>query len=350
MIDQSSTRLCLVGPMVGRNPGRVTTQGEKLEELFSNAGYRVIAVSSAPNRYVRLADIATTIVRRRNEIDVMIVFTYGFASFVVEDVATTLASLWGIPIVLSLCGGGLPEFIERFPRWTSRVFRRAARIVCQSEYLARVMRSLGHAPDVIHNVIDVASYPHRTRRSVQPRMFWMRAFEDLYNPEMPLRVLARVRARHPAATLVMAGQDSGLREAIERRARELGLEAAVRFPGFLDLAGKQREAELADIFINTPRIDNRPICVVEAAAFGLPIVSTRVGGIPDLISDGETGLLVAEDDDAAMADAVLRLVDDPALATRLSENARAIALRSSGDEALAHWDSLLSSVHAQGGH
>ena len=331
--------------MVGKNPGRVTTQGEILEALFASAGYPVIAVSSAANRYVRLADISATIVRKHRDIDVMIVFTYGFASFVVEDIATTLAGLWDIPIVLALCGGGLPEFIERFPRWTSRVFARASRIVCQSEYLARVMRTLGHAPDVISNVIDVTSYPHRAREAVQPRLFWMRAFEDLYNPEMPLRVLARVRARHPGATLVMAGQDSGAREATERRARELGLADAVRFPGFLDLAGKQREAEHADIFLNTPRIDNRPICVVEAAAFGLPVVSTRVGGIPDLITDGETGLLVPENDDQAMAEAVLRLIDQPELAARLSRNGRAIALSSSGDDARSRWDSLLADVH-----
>lgn len=338
--------VCIVGPLVGGHAGRVTTQGEKLRDVLRAAGYPVIAVSTSNNRYVRLTDIAATIIRERRRIDVLVVFTYGFKSFVVEDLATSLGRRFGIPIVLSMCGGALPSFIDGFPRWTSRVFRRADRIVCQSPYLARVMTRAGFAPEIIPNVFDVAKYRYTRRSRVRPKLFWMRTFEKVYNPELALRTLARVRARHADATLVFAGEDTGYLPVVEACVRSMKLQNEVRFAGFLDLAGKQREGDAADIFLNTPRIDNRPICVVEAAALGLPVVSTRVGGIPDLVDNEVNGLLVPDNDDRAMADAVLRLVEQPDLVERLSANGAELAKLSAIEHVLPRWAQLLQTVSA----
>jgi L-malate glycosyltransferase len=337
-------RVCIVGSLVGVHPGRVTTQPEKVWQMLEGAGYPVIAVSTSENRYVRLAEIATTIVRRRRDIDVLVIFTYGLKSFVVEDIASALGKRFGLPIVMSPCGGTLPWFMGKFPRWTSRVFARADAFVCQSSYLARAFRERGHEPQVIPNVIDIAGYRHRRRERVRPRLFWMRSFEDLYNPLLALRTLARIRARFPDALLVLAGQDTPYRSVVESHARELGVADAVRYPGFLDAAGKQREADDTDIFLNTPRIDNRPICVVEAGAFGLPVVSTDVGGMRDLVENERNALLVPDDDDRAMADAVMRLVADPALAERLSIEGRALAEQSAIELVLPKWERVLEST------
>src|SRR5215467_4988330 len=122
-------RLCFVGPMVGRNPGYVTTQGEILSDQFKNEGYLVISVSSSPNRYMRLADIVNTIIRRRRKIDVLIVQVYGERSFVVEDVASWLGQRFGHRIVMVLRGGTLPDFMSRFPNWTRRVLSRAHALI-----------------------------------------------------------------------------------------------------------------------------------------------------------------------------------------------------------------------------
>ena len=338
--------VCIVGSLVGVHPGRVTTQPEKVWGMLEAAGYRVTAVSTSENRYVRLAEIASTIVRRRRDIDVLVIFTYGLKSFVVEDIASMLGKRFGLPIVMCPCGGTLPWFMSKFPRWTERVFSRADAFVCQSSYLERSFRERGFASQVIPNVIDLAGYRHKQRDRVRPRLFWMRTFEDLYNPLLALRTLARVRERHPDATLVLAGQDAPFRSEVERRAAELGLANSIRYPGFLDLGGKQREADATDIFLNTPRIDNRPICVVEAGALGLPIVATNVGGLADLVEHERTALLVPDDDDRAMADAVLRLVDEPALAARLSAQGRVLAEQSAVERVLPQWEQLLSEVAA----
>src|SRR5262249_60881370 len=74
----------------------------------------------------------------------------------------------------------------------------------------------------------------------------------------------------------------------------------------------------ADIYLQTPSIDNMPLSVLEAFASGLPVVSTRVGGVSSMLSDGVHGLLAPDGDDAAVAAQVMRLLDDPARARRLA--------------------------------
>ncbi len=340
-------RLCFVGPMVGETHGYVVTQGVRLSRLFRSAGYSALAVSASVNRYVRLADIALTIVRKRRSIDIMIVHVYGGPSFVVEDVASFLGKRCRIRMVMLLHGGALPEFFASFPRWTRRVLRRADIIVAPTSFLARTARERGFACRIIPNVIDVTSYPFRSRRALQPRLFWMRTFDPTYNPLMAVQVLARVRASHPAATLVMGGQDKGLQEAVRREASALGVEDGLRLPGFLDMPGKLHEGASADIFINTSHIDNMPVAVVEACAMGLPVVSTAVGGMTDLLKDGETGLLVADGDAGAMAGAVLRLLREPDLAEALSTAGRDLALRSGWEQVRPQWERVFTSLASE---
>jgi glycosyltransferase involved in cell wall biosynthesis len=175
----------------------------------------------------------------------------------------------------------------------------------------------------------------------------MRSFHPVYNPLMAIRVLARLRATMPTASLVMAGQDKGLEFETRRLAEALGLNGAVHFPGFLDMAAKVKEGDAADIYINTNHVDNMPVTVVEACAVGLPVVATAVGGVPDLLTDGETGLLVPDDDDQAMTTAIHRLLNDPALATRLSTNGRQLAERSSWEQVRPLWERIFAEVMAR---
>jgi glycosyltransferase involved in cell wall biosynthesis len=341
----SRPRLCFAGPLPGAvHPGVVVTQGVRLSGLFRAAGYPVVAVSTSTSRFVRLAEIAGTLLTRGRGLDVLIVHTYGGRSFVVEDTASAIGSAWGVPVVFLLHGGALPEFVARHPRWARRVFGRAAMIVAPSPYLARTATGLGLRSRVIPNVIEAGRYPSRERRVLRPRLFWMRTFDPDYNPFMALEVLRRVRERHPDAALVMGGEDKGMRSEVMARAKELGLSEALELPGFLDLSGKIRCGEACDIFLNTSHYDNMPVAVVEAAAMGLPVVSTAVGGVPDLLTDGETGLLIPDGDAAAMSAAVLRLLAEPELAGRLSRNGRNLALRSDWAAVRGQWEDLFASL------
>jgi glycosyltransferase involved in cell wall biosynthesis len=84
--------------------------------------------------------------------------------------------------------------------------------------------------------------------------------------------------------------------------------------------------DAADVYLNAPSIDNMPNSIIEAYAAGLPIVTTDAGGIPYIVSDQRTALMVAKDDDAALAGAALRIVRDPELALRLADAGRSECL------------------------
>src|SRR5262249_15126210 len=124
----------------------------------------------------------------------------------------------------------------------------------------------------------------------------------------------------------------------------MGLRSSVRFTGFLDLGGKIGEGGAMDVYLNTNRIDNAPVAVIEAAAMGLPVVTTNVGGIPDLLIDGETALVVGDEDDEAMAHAICRLVEDPSLSERLSRNGRQLAERFSWEAVRPQWLQLFAEL------
>ncbi|HET9532536.1 MAG TPA: glycosyltransferase family 4 protein, partial [Blastocatellia bacterium] len=282
--------------------------------------------------------------RQRSSIDMLVIDVFSGASFVVADVASWLGKRFGKPIVMVLRGGALPQFISRHPRWTMRVLSRAGAIIAPSEFLARVAAKQGLRPRVIPNVIDLSVYPYRHRRKVSPRLFWMRSFHSLYNPSMAVRVVARLRSLMPDASLVMAGLDKGLQSSVRQLADEMGLNGTVRFPGVLDTAGKAREGDAADIFLITNRVDNMPVTAVEACAMGIPVIATAVGGIPDLLKDGETGLLVPDDNDEAMAEAIRRLVSEPGLAERLSANGRSLAERSSWEQVRPMWEEVFAEL------
>jgi glycosyltransferase involved in cell wall biosynthesis len=245
---------------------------------------------------------------------------------------------------MTLHGGALPEFMARYPRWTRRVLSRAARLLTPSEFLARVVARDGWEATVVPNVIELDRYEFRCRQSIRPRLFWMRAFHPIYNPQMAVRVLRRLLDRAPDASLVMAGAQKGIEHDVRRLAADLGVADRVRFPGFLDLDGKVREGAAADVFVNTNRIDNMPVALLEVGAMGLPIVATAVGGVPDLLQNGTRGILVPDDDDEAMAAGVLRLLDDPGLTARLSSEGRQLARRSSWAVVGPQWKQLLEEV------
>ncbi len=333
-------RLGFAGTMLGRHPGFVPGQGEQVAALMKGAGHQVSCFSSQLNRYARLVDISTSLFRLGRRLDAVAVDTYSGAAFVNADAASAIARATGVALVLSLHGGALPEMIERRPRWTRRVLLRADVIVCQTEYLARTVRACGFDVELVPNLVRVESYPHLTRERPRPRLFWMRTFDPAYDPLLAVRVLERVRRARGDATLVMAGRDEGLLGEARALAHALGLSDAVRFPGFLDHDAKVREASAADFFLNTNRVDNTPVSVIEAAAFGLIVVATRAGGVPDLVTDGENGLLVPMGDADAMASAILRALEDSELAKKLSEGGRELAARSSPSRVAARWDEV----------
>lgn len=330
--------------MLGRHAGRIPDVFETLIPLFKQRGYRTVATSSIDSRYLRPFDMLRTIVRHRRDFQLMIVHVYSGPSFIVEDAVTQLGRRLHRPLVLVLSGGGLPAFAERHPAWTRRVLARADLVIAPSGYLASVAEAQGLTTTVIPNPLSLEHYEYTERSHLRPRLLWMRAFHEVYNPHLAVKALVHVRSRHPGAQLTMAGPDKGVESEVRRLAHELGVGDAVSFPGFLDATAKREALATHDVFVNTNRVDNMPVTFLEAGASGVPIVATRVGGIPFLVEDGRSALLVPDGDDAALAAAIDRLLEDPDLAKRLSKGGRAVAEQSDTTAVMDRWEAALAGL------
>ena len=337
-------RLCIVGNLLGINRGYVTTQGQIIAERIAEDGFEVITVSSRINKAARLFDILWTIARDHRKIDVQIIEVYSGRAFLLADVASFLSRSFGIPTVMVLHGGGLPNFAKMHMGRVRRVLGRGKAVIAPSSFLVSEMSRFGIEVDVIPNVVDLDGYEYRKRRIISPRLLWMRSFHEDYNPHMAVDVFSSIKNEHPDASLVMAGVDKGLESNIKRMVNEMGLNDAVRFPGFLDHKMKAREFSQADIFLNTNRVDNMPVAVLEACAMGLPVVATCVGGIPHLLQNGVSGLLVPDGDPAGMVGAIDSLLKNPELVERISLNGRALAERSSWENVRTLWLDLFDEI------
>ncbi len=133
---------------------------------------------------------------------------------------------------------------------------------------------------------------------------------------------ALVARSKPEAHWILVG-DGELRGELEAQARGLGLDARVHFAGWRDDVADV--LALADVFVLPSESEGFGRVLVEAMAMGRAVVATAVGGVPDIVVAGETGLLVEPSDPGALAGAVMALLDDPARAARLGTAGRARA-------------------------
>jgi glycosyltransferase involved in cell wall biosynthesis len=146
------------------------------------------------------------------------------------------------------------------------------------------------------------------------RLVWYKGHTEL------LDAMARVRREHPAARLAIVG-DGPLGERLRQHAAGLALDGSVRFLGAIPDAS--RLLRHFDLFVLPSRWEGMSNGLLEAMAAERPIIATAVGGNPELIEDGVSGLLVPSEDPEALAAAILRLLRDPDLAGRLARAGRA---------------------------
>ncbi len=237
-----------------------------------------------------------------------------------------------IPLVVhfhghdAYCLDLLEEYGERY----RRMFTTARKIVAVSRDMERQLVSLGAPPEkVVYNPygVDPAVFRGANPGAAPPHFIGVGRFIDKKAPHLTILAFAEVARKVPEARLELIG-DGPLQEACRLQARSLGIEGAVTFPGVLPHAEVQQRMQAARALVQHSLrpshgdSEGTPLSILEAGASGLPVVSTYHAGIPDVVLDGETGLLVEEGDVEGMARRMVQLAKDPALAARLGAAAR----------------------------
>ncbi|MBI1398198.1 MAG: glycosyltransferase [Betaproteobacteria bacterium] len=298
-------------------------EGADVRVVQTNAPYRPHWVGGVRGvrALFRLVPYVLSLIRTSRSVDIVhVMANSGWSWYLFATPAVWIASLSGTPVVVNYHGGDAERFLARSARRIVPTMRRATLLTVPSGFLRSVFSRYGLDSTVVPNVIDLSVFrrvaTQRQEHTAEPRFAVTRNLEAIYDVATAIRAFALLVARLPGARLFVAGTGPE-RAALEALARELDVQEAVTFTGRLDRSAIAELLAGTDVVLNPSRIDNAPVSIIEALASGVPVVSTNVGGIPFLVEDGRTALLVPPGEPEAMARAALAILQDAELRTRL---------------------------------
>ncbi|HEV7797514.1 MAG TPA: glycosyltransferase [Pyrinomonadaceae bacterium] len=349
-------RILVVGPSFDILGGQAVQAGRLIARLSELAGFEVGFLAINPRlpgvlrklqsvKYLRT--IVTSLLYIVNLLaqipryDVVHIFAASYFSFVIAPTpAILIARLFGKRILLNYHSG---EAEDHLMRWRTAVptIRLADEVVVPSEYLVRVLAKFGIGARAINNLIELQQFTFRERHPAgQPRPIFLsnRNLETHYGVDHVLRAFALIQQQVPSAELIVAG-DGSRRANLERLALDLELRHT-NFVGRVEHEEIVEQYQRADIYLNGSEIDNQPLSILEAFACGLPVVTTNAGGIPDMVSDGETGFVVKRGDHEAMASRAIQLLEEDGLADAITQKAFGECAQYSWDAVRDQWSQL----------
>jgi len=208
------------------------------------------------------------------------------------------------------------------PELYQKLFADADCFTAGSEFMRKRLISLGAPAERIVKLpmgVDVRKYQCAERHRDEAgelRLLSIARLVEVKGIEYALKALARVKPRLGRFRYQIAG-DGPLLGSLKALARELGIDDAVEFLGAVSREEALGFYEQAHIFLlpsvltETGEEENQPVVLAEAQAAGLPVIATRIGGVPESIREGESGLLVAPRDSEALGEAILRVAEHP---------------------------------------
>ncbi len=321
--------------------GYTPTSADTLPQKLEIEGLYISVASTFKNRGLRLIHMLGSIVVRKNT-DLVIIDTYSTWNYWYATMGAGLCRVLSIPYIMILHGGNLEMRLDGSSTKMLALFREANALVVPSGFLKKKLDKFQFDNLVtIPNSIEIDDYSFKKRTRVSPSLLWVRAFDEIYRPELAMDVLELVLKDYPEAELCMVGPDKdGSLPRLKKIAAEK--ELPVVFKGKLCKSEWTSLAADYDIFLNTTSIDNTPVSVIEAMALGLPVVSTNVGGLPYLLEHDHNGILVEPDNPTAMATAIVRLIKEPELAQKISFNGRKMVEKYDWENVKTFWLELLA--------
>lgn len=336
--------------------GGQAVQAKRLVANFQNEPHlQVDFQASNPRFFPRLQKIKflrtvlTTfkylfdLLRKIPRYDVVHIFSASYFTFVYVAIpALLIAKISGVKTILNYRSGEAEDFFSRWGKSFLPLVRRFDAVIAPSNYLVDVFAKFDVKARSISNFISREKYIYRNRTPLRPIFLSNRILEPLYNIDCILKAFRIVQNSYAEAELIVA------HEGIERKRLEnLTKELNLKNVEFVGLVPHEKIAELydaADVYLNSPNLDCMPGSLIECFASGLPIVSTDAGGIPYIVENGRTGLLVGLDDHAALAEKAIYLLENGEGAARIIDNACTESAKYSWENVRAQWLELYAEL------
>ncbi|MEY2467194.1 MAG: colanic acid/amylovoran biosynthesis glycosyltransferase [Verrucomicrobiota bacterium] len=231
--------------------------------------------------------------------------------------------LWRAPLLVSFHGYDFTTVPRKQgPEVYKKLFSIADLVTVNSDYMGQKLQPLGCPPDKIRKLsygidLEKFSFRPRTLEDGQPvRIVTTARLVEKKGIEYVIRALAQVKLKHPNLHYDIIG-DGPLREPLQQLAREQSVEGIVQFHGALNSAAIRALLDQAHLFVLASVTaqdgdqEGTPVSLLEAQAAGLPVISTRHSGIPEIVPDGESGWLAPERDTDVLAGRLNDLIEHP---------------------------------------
>jgi glycosyltransferase involved in cell wall biosynthesis len=288
------------------------------------AGSTWVKITTAVKAWFRVAFLL-----RRLESPLVHVQVASRGSFWRKFVVCWLARAAGRPYIFHLHGGGFSRFYDDESGWLARrlirsTLQHASLVISLSEqWRERLLQICPLARvDVLHNAVAIPDIQGLRRLDDRDStlLFLGHLLRDKGVYDL-VRAFARVAARFPQAKLVLGG--TGDLEGVQQLAAQLEISDRLSCPGWLGPDRKSAALASSLIFLLPSYHEGMPMALLEAMSWGLPVIATPVGGIPQVVDNEVSGLLVAAGDIEGLATQIERLLADTVLRERLGANARA---------------------------
>ena len=244
--------------------------------------------------------------------------------FLVVCPSILAAKIMNKKIILNYRGGEADRFLKRWGFIAIPLIKKASVIAVPSFFLKEIFeKAIGERVAVLPNLVDTETFRYRERTNLKPFIVVSRQLEPRYNISCALRAFKEIKNVYPEARLMVAGAGSDENN-LKKLQKGMSLKD-VYFLGALTHKELSQVYDSCDIMINSSNIDNFPGSILEAFACGIPVVTTRVGGIPFMVKEGETGFMVDADDHEGIARGVLTLLQNPEIARLFSISGRRVA-------------------------
>lgn len=353
--EKKSIKILIVAPALPLVGGQVVQSSRLIENFRDEPNLQVDLQPINPKFFPKLQKINYVrtiltetkyifdLLRKIPRYDVIHIFSASYFSFLLAPTpAVLIAKLFGKKTILNYRSGEARDHLEKWRRTAIPTIRIFDKIVMPSGYLVDVFADFGLKAEAIYNFVKTENYRFRERKPLRPVFLSNRNFEPLYNVACTLKAFALIQKKFPDAEIIVAG-DGSQKENLQNLAKELNLKN-IEFTGRISPTEMPKLYEKADIYLNSPNIDNMPNSIIEAYAAGTPVVSTNAGGIPYILEHEKTGLLVEINDHENLANRAIELLENDDLAQKIVRNARELTAKFSWENARREWLRIYSEL------
>lgn len=231
-----------------------------------------------------------------------------------------LAKLFRKKVILHIHGGGFKDYYATNPKWISKMLNKSDGIIVLSESWKEYFQTITQHPEIfiVENIVaePINGEKHKSDK-------FELVFLGLINPAKGifdlLEVLKENINEFSGKVLLHIGGNGNVDE-LKQKIEEYGLSDIVVYEGFVSGEKKTELLQNCDVFVLPSYVEGLPISILEAMSYKKPILSTPVGGIPEVVKDGVNGILFSPGDKSAIASAVIKMQQDNKLLEHMGED------------------------------